>query len=153
MADGKLADETLCQVALVVEDVEAASKAWAQALGVPTPEWHLTDPRGKAHTLYRGKPTEARAKLAFFRLGPVAIELIEPVGEPSTWHDGLAGPAAVHHVGFHVEDAEAVLERLRGQGMEVVQTGDYTGGRYVYVGSKRRLGVTLELLEACPAGS
>jgi catechol 2,3-dioxygenase-like lactoylglutathione lyase family enzyme len=148
---GELASEAVCQVALVVKNIEAAAKAWAEVLGVPVPEARLTDPASQAHTRYRGRPTEARAKLAFFRLGPVSIELIEPVGEPSTWHDGLRGPSAVHHIAFHVKDAAPVLERLAGLGLKAVQTGDYRGGRYTYVDAAARLGVTLELLEDRPA--
>ncbi len=144
-----LAAQTLTQVALVVPDVEAASKAWAEALGVPVPEAHRTDSADRAHTAYRGTRTEARARLAFFRLGPVTIELIEPVGAPSTWDDGLAG-SRVHHVAFHCADADAVAARLAEQGMPVVQTGDYEGGRYVYVDSREKLGVVIELLQDRP---
>ena len=150
---GELAGEALCQVALVVRDIEAAATAWAETLGVPVPEARLTDPVEQAHTSYRGEPTAARAKLAFFRLGPVSIELIEPVGRPSTWHDGLRGPGAVHHLAFHVKDSRPVLQRLAALGLKVVQTGDYRGGRYTYVDSTARLGVALELLEDRPAGA
>ncbi len=153
MADGKLSEATFCQVALVVEDVEAAAKAWADALGLPVPEWHLTDPAAGEGTRYRGRPTDARARLAFFRLGPVSIELIEPVGEPSTWRDGLASGSAVHHLAFRVKDTEAVVERLARQGIGVVQTGGYTGGRYTYVDTVEQLGVALELLQDVPADS
>lgn len=44
MADEGLAAETVCQVALVVKDIEKASKAWAEALGLPVPEASLTGP-------------------------------------------------------------------------------------------------------------
>jgi catechol 2,3-dioxygenase-like lactoylglutathione lyase family enzyme len=148
MADEGLAAETVCQVAIVVEDIEKASKAWAAALGLPVPEARLTGPAEETHVRYRGRPTEARARLAFFNLGPITLELIEPVGEPSTWRDGLGegGAPALHHIAFRVGDAERTVERLRAQGMEVVQTGGFRGGRYVYVDARQHLGVMLELL-------
>jgi catechol 2,3-dioxygenase-like lactoylglutathione lyase family enzyme len=151
MADRGLAQEQLTQIALTVPDIEKASRAWAEALGVPVPPWHLTDPVEQAHTEYRGQSTAARAKLAFFNLGQVSIELIEPVGGPSTWREGLERVGCgVHHVAFHVRSAEAALARLEGQGARVVQTGDNPGGRYIYLDAVERLGVTLELLADRP---
>lgn len=150
-AEGLTQQGTLTQIAWVVDDIERASRAWAEALGVEVPKWSLTDPREQANTSYRGKPTEARAKLAFFRLGQVSIELIEPVGGPSTWRDGLGeGGCRVHHVAFHVKDADRAVAHLQGQGAAVVQTGDYAGGRYVYLDTAERLGVVLELLADRP---
>jgi len=151
MADEGLAAETVCQVALVVKDIEKASKAWAEALGLPVPEASLTGPAEETGARYHGRPTAARARLAFFNLGPITIELIEPVGGPSTWRDGLGeGDGAFHHLAFRVRDAERTVERLQAQGMEVVQTGDFPGGRYIYVDRRERLGVTLELLASRP---
>ena len=150
MADEGLSQGKLCQIALVVEDIEKASKAWAAALGVPVPPWSLTDTADKSHARYRGRPTEAQAKLAFLPLGQVTIELIEPVGKPSTWHDGLAGRSKVHHVAFHVADADQATRRLQDQGLDLVQTGDFTGGRYVYLDATAQLGTILELLADRP---
>ena len=42
-------------------------------------------------TTYRGKPSDAKAKLTFFQLENITIELIEPVGENSTWKEFLDG--------------------------------------------------------------
>jgi len=150
MADEGLAAETLCQVAITVKDIEKASKAWAAALDLPVPEARLTGPAEETHARYHGRPTEAQARLAFFNLGPITLELIEPVGEPSTWRDGLASGSAVHHLAWQVRDADAAAARLQAQGIPVAQTGDFRGGRYVYLDARERLGVTIELLGSRP---
>ena len=99
-----------------------------------------------AHTRYRGEPTEARAKLAFFGAGSLSIELIEPVGGPSTWQEFLdAHGEGMHHIAFHIDDMEGQVEMLAGKGMPAVQSGDYTGGCYAYIDSVPQLGVILEL--------
>jgi len=139
----------MSQVAFVVKDIEKAAKIWAEALGLDAPKWIITDTADTAHTLYKGKPTEARAKLAFLNLGQVTIELIEPVGGPSTWLDGLK-TGGVHHIAFNVQDADAAGAALAEQGMKVIQTGDYTGGRYVYIDASAQLGTVLELLAKRP---
>jgi methylmalonyl-CoA/ethylmalonyl-CoA epimerase len=136
------------QIALVVRDVEKSAREYAAVLGVPVPSWELTDPVDKAHTLYMGRPSTARAKLAFIELPNIVIELIEPVGGPSTWMDFLVTKGeGVHHIAFEVKDMDKRLAELKAKGVPLVQSGDYTGGRYAYVDATARLGIFLELLE------
>jgi catechol 2,3-dioxygenase-like lactoylglutathione lyase family enzyme len=136
------------QIGLIVRDIETTAQAYAALLGVDMPEWSLTGPVEEAHTRYRGEPTEARAKLAFFRLGNVQIELIEPVGAPSTWREFLdAHGEGVHHIAFAVDGMQEQVTALEAQEMPLVQRGDYTGGRYAYIDSSEQLKVILELLE------
>lgn len=147
MSEG-LSRFSFCQVGLIVRDIERSARAYSQALGLPMPEIFLTDPLEVAHTVYRGKPSEGRAKLAFFHLGQVSIELIEPVGGPSTWQEFLDTKGeGVHHLAFQVKDTGQVVEFLAGQGISVIQQGDYTGGRYTYLDATQSLAVILELLE------
>src|SRR4028119_1872058 len=68
------------------------------------------------HTEAAGRPTPARAKLAFLPLGQVTLELIEPLGEPSTWHDQLqAHGNSLHHIAFQVEGMSDRVEALAAQ--------------------------------------
>jgi catechol 2,3-dioxygenase-like lactoylglutathione lyase family enzyme len=139
---------TLCQVGLVVKDIEASARAWSAIFGLPVPNVIITDEYDKAHTNYRGQPSFARAKLAFFQFGSMSIELIEPIGEPSTWKEALdAQGESVHHIAFMVENTPAVVKGLAEHGAPMVQQGHYTGGMYTYIDSKASLGVVLELLE------
>ncbi|HHX65119.1 MAG TPA: VOC family protein, partial [Chloroflexi bacterium] len=106
------------------------------------------DPAEQSHISYRGESTPARAKLAFFDLGQVRLELIEPVDGPSTWREFLdAHGQGIHHIAFTVRGMDDVLARLESIGGETVQRGDYVGGRYAYVDAVAGLGAVLELLE------
>jgi catechol 2,3-dioxygenase-like lactoylglutathione lyase family enzyme len=141
--------QVICQVGLIVRDIERSSAAYADLFGVEVPDWTLTDAYEDAHTEYRGQPTTARAKLAFFDLGQVSLELIEPVGAPSTWREFLETHGeGVHHIAFRIEGMPQQLAILADKGMPAVQRGDYTGGRYAYVDAMPQLGVVLELLES-----
>lgn len=143
-----LGQGVVAQVAFIVRDIEKSARAYAAVLGVPAPSWELTDPVEKAHTLYLGKPSPARAKLAFIKMANITIELIEPVGGPSTWKDFLDTKGeGMHHLAFEVKDMPKRLAELKAKGLNVVQTGDYTGGRYAYVDATARIGIFLELLE------
>jgi methylmalonyl-CoA/ethylmalonyl-CoA epimerase len=145
---GILNSRTVTQVGIIVRDIDKTSRAWAELLGVEAPKWFLTDPVETAHTTYKGKSTTARAKLAFFDLGQVQLELIEPVGGPSTWKDFLDQKGeGVHHIAFAVRDMDGRIRALEGLGLAAAQRGDYTGGRYGYIDSETKLKVALELLE------
>lgn len=138
----------ITQIGLVVKDIEKTSKAYADFLGVDSPESFLTDTVEKAHTEFKGESTEARAKLVFFQLENITIELIEPVGGPSTWQDFLETKGeGIHHIAFEIKRMEKKIRLLAGKDMPLLQSGDYEGGRYSYIESTKQLGTILELLE------
>ena len=143
-----LGTNVVCQIGLIVRDIERSIETYCRVLGLPRPDVIITDGPEVAHTKYRGKATDARAKLAFFNMGQVSLELIEPIGGPSTWQEFLDEKGeGVHHIAFFVEDTEQAVGSLEENGIGVIQQGDYTGGRYTYVDSAPALGIILELLE------
>jgi methylmalonyl-CoA/ethylmalonyl-CoA epimerase len=143
-----IGSNVVCQVGLIVRDIERSMEAYSRIFGVPKPEFIVTDGQEIAHTRYRGEPTDAQAKLAFFDMGQVTLELIEPIGGPSTWQEFLDERGeGVHHIAFFVRDTDQVVAFLEQNDIAVIQQGDYTGGRYTYVDSTSALGVILELLE------
>ncbi len=148
MAENVLGAEIVCQVGVIVEDIAKTSRAWAELLGVEVPPARLTDGKEVAHTRYRGESTDARARLAFFDLGQVQLELIEPVDGPSTWREFLDQHGqGIHHIAFRVRGMDGVIARLEARGVPLVQRGDYTGGCYAYLDGVPPLGAVLELLE------
>ena len=139
---------TVAQIGIVVRDIAATAKTWAMLLGVPIPEITTTAPFDEARTEVQGEPSTARAKLAFFHLDNVQIELIEPIGGPSTWRDHLDRHGeSLHHIAFRMEGLGDTLASLDAAGIPLVQRGEFTGGRYAYVDGSSRLGTILELLE------
>ena len=149
MGKNYFGSNVICQVGLVVRDIEASIKKYAALFGVEAPPIITTAPESEAHTRYQGAPTEARAKLAFFKMGEqLSLELIEPIGGPSTWRDFLEQKGeGVHHLAFRVKGTDALTGELAAVGIPVVQQGDYTGGRYTYLSSEHELAVAVELLE------
>jgi methylmalonyl-CoA/ethylmalonyl-CoA epimerase len=143
-----LGTTTVTQVAIVVHNIEEKAQAWADVLGMPVPEIIITDTVDKAQTQYHGESTEARAKLAFFHLGQVSLELIEPIGAPSTWQEHLDKYGeSIHHIAFEIKGMQDKITYLAGKGVPLVQKGEYTGGRYADSDGMAKLGAVLELLE------
>mgnify|MGYP005842815487 FL=1 len=148
MSGHGLGTDVVTQIAIVVRDIERAVERYCAILGLDRPDIIITDAYDQARTTYRGEPTPARAKLAFFQLGQVALELIEPVGGPSTGQEALEQKGeGVHHIALVVPDTDAATRSLGAHGINIVQQGYYTGGRYTYLDSQADLGVVLELLE------
>lgn len=144
----KIGNNLICQVGIIVNDIEKIAGNYSKIFGMKMPAIIVTDAEEKAQTRYRGEPTKARAKLAFFNMGQVQLELIEPDEHPSTWREFLdAHGQGIHHIAFIIKGMNEVVAYLENNGMPLVQKGEYTGGRYAYMDSVPKLGAILELLE------
>ena len=148
MTNVALDTTTVAQVGLIVSDIETKARAWADVLGLPVPEIMITDTVDIAQTEYQGESSPARAKLAFFHLGHVDLELIEPIDGPSTWRDQLNQYGdSLHHLAFMINGMKEKVAYLDSKGLPLIQRGEYPGGRYAYVDGMEPLGAILELLE------
>ena len=148
METNVLGTKFVTQIGILVHDIEKTAQAFADFFGVEKPSWFLTDTLDKAQTQFKGRFSEARAKLAFFNLGSLQLELIEPDHNASTWRESLdkdgEGP---HHIAFVVEGLKEKVTALEHKGMPLLQKGEYTGGRYAHIDTLRDLKVIIELLE------
>ena len=151
MSNPILNPAAICQIALVVNDIERVAKNYATVFGVPVPPVIESGPASETQIAYRGKTTPGRAKLAFFNLGALQLELIEPIDGPSTWREVLDknGPG-LHHIAFKVPNSQQTSQALEKIGATTVQTGDFTTGNYSYVDATQPLSAMLELLEFYP---
>ncbi len=149
MEKGILGTKIVTQIGFVVNDIEKTSQAFADFLGVEKPQWSLTDTIDKTHGEFNGQPCPARAKLAFFHVGETLdIELIEPDETPSVWRNVLNEKGeGVHHIAFVVNGMKEKILALEGNGMKLLQRGEYIGGRYAYIDCVDQLKTIVELLE------
>ena len=148
MENNILGTKWVAQIGILVHDIEKTSQTFADFFGVDKPQWSITDTVDKAQTEHRGTRSEARAKLAFFDMGSLQLELIEPDHNPSTWRESLdqngEGP---HHIAFVIEGMREKIAVLEREKMPLLQKGEYTGGRYAYIDTLKELKVIIELLE------
>jgi len=135
------------QVGIVVRNIEKSIAIWEKLLGIKASEIIETEPLEKTGMKYKGKASEGRAKLAFFQLENITIELIEPIGGPSTWSDFLEKHGeGLHHIAFNIDDMELAKKKLKEMGISIEQEGSFTGGAYAYTDSNSPLGLIIELL-------
>ncbi len=141
------------QVAIVTKDIEASARRWAAVLGMEVPKITTTRPGQEVKVMFKGRASAGQAKLAFFKLGQVVLELIEPVGQGTSWKQYLDQHGeGVQHLGFQVKDMDQAIANAARSGMAVLHRGRYDkdNGDYVYVESEKPLGVTLEFLHSDP---
>ena len=145
----KLDSSVVVQIGIIVKDVEKTASAYAEVFGIPRTAVVAIADDSFANTTFHGRASPAKGKAAFFDLGQVQIELIEPAGAPSTWEEFLRTHGeGIHHIAFKTQEMEAALEFLTSKGLETIQQGGWDGGQYAYVDSSKQLGTILELLHS-----
>jgi methylmalonyl-CoA epimerase len=143
-----ITSRSITQVAVVVKDIDQARNAWARVLGMKVPDVSVAESHFSRPTLYKGNPSDAKAKLAFFAMDNLQIELIQPLGGNSTWQEFLdKNGEGIHHIAFAVKNINGVEKQFELQGMPTVQLGGWDGGAYSYIDASKELGCVLELLE------
>ncbi len=135
------------QIGVIVQDIERATQYYESILGIGP--WVHLDIEYRDRML-RGKPADFRYKMAFASLGPVELELIQPV-EGATVYDELVAKQGegLHHLGFDVgtmEEMEERLEFFKEQGIEVIQTGRTDTAKFAYLDTEAIGGVIFELI-------
>ncbi len=140
--------DVVAQIGIVVKDIEKVCENFSRIFGLEKPNIIITDIYEKSKTEYRENPTYARAKLAFFNFKNIVIEFIEPDENPSTWREFLdTYGEGIHHLGFEIKGMKEKIENFKEMGLEVVQKGEYEGGRYAYIDTLKKLKFIIELLE------
>lgn len=143
----KLDSDTVVQIGIIVKDVEQAARSYAAVFGIPEPEVVPIADDAFANTIYENKPSQASGRAAFFKLGPIEMELIQPVGAPSTWEEFLRERGeGVHHIAFRTGNLAEAQQFLQSKGMKTVQSGGWNGGQYACIDGAQQLGTILELL-------
>ena len=140
--------KNVIQIAIVVKDIDKAVRLWSKILGVEPSRVTETRDWEETKMEFMGSPSRGRAKLAFFNLNNIVIELIEPIGGPSTWREFLdKNGQGIHHIAFDISGNPECINRFIDAGGYIQQSGRFSGGRYIYVDARETLGAIVELLE------
>jgi methylmalonyl-CoA/ethylmalonyl-CoA epimerase len=127
-------------LAIVVEDMEGALRFWRDALGLTV---------GKVERV-----ESEEVDIAFLPMQAGEIELLAPINTTSGVAKYLAKRGAgMHHLCVEVPDVGAVMDRLRAQGVELINDSpkvNREGRRYCFIHPKSASGVLVELYESLP---
>lgn len=146
------------QIGVIVQDLDQTMKHLSDIFGIGpwrVISWPPPD-RTDIKRFYHGQPGEFTARMAFAELGPVELELIQPVSGASIWADFLAERGGgLHHIRFNVPEMEPVVEYLAGQNIPVAQQGSgiRPGTTWANFDTERLLGFTIEVMRTVPGTS
>jgi len=148
-SEALISEKQMMQVGIIVKDIEKSAKAWANFLGNDeVPEVIVASGSELNPTEYKGEPTDAKARLAFFQLDNITIELIEPLGGPSTWQEFLDTKGeGIHHIAFDINGMNKHVKNFEANGIPMIQHGGWDTGEYGYFDGGNGLALIIELLE------
>ena len=110
--------------------------------------------RPDAKYFYRDAEQYIKVRQAFAQVGPLELELIQPVaGDRNAYREFLEQKGGgIHHVLFEVENMEALVEALSKAGVGVLQsgTGIRPGTRWALLDTQDLVGFLLELRHRAP---
>jgi methylmalonyl-CoA/ethylmalonyl-CoA epimerase len=140
----------LFQAGIVVKDAEKGMKLYGNLFGIDS--WTVfTIDRKLCQLTYRGKPSQHSFKAAMAMVGPMMIELLEPLEGYGTYREFLERHGeGIHHLGHViVPDLDTVLEKMEKAGFPTVETGEPAGSvkgahKWAYVDTTPALGYIVE---------
>jgi methylmalonyl-CoA/ethylmalonyl-CoA epimerase len=139
-------------VGIVVKDVQKAMESYSSVLGWGPFEAFEIEMK---NFTYRGRPGDARLKVALSQGGAVQLDLIEVLEGETPYSDFLRekGEGLQHLCCAAVDDLDRVLADLAEEGIEAVYHGDLPdlGLRVAYVSGDKTEGVMIELYEVMGA--
>ncbi|NLL67279.1 MAG: lactoylglutathione lyase [Clostridiaceae bacterium] len=137
----------ICQIALVVRDIEAMVRNYEKMFGLKGLKIENLPKPDKIPAYYRGKPGDfSGCKICSFKLGPVVLELVQPDDKPSPWRDFLDKHGqGVQHIGFMTGDKYTALEELEKVGCKPFHVGYYPDLTYIFVDAAEQFGVDFNI--------
>ncbi len=124
-------------VGIAVDDLDAAVEHYRRTLGVEPSHRERVEDQGVEEVM--------------FAVGTSSIQLLGALGPDTPVGVFLAkrGPG-VHHVAYRVDDVAASLDRLRGEGVQLIDAAPRPGSRgtsIAFVHPKDMGGVLVELVQ------
>ena len=137
------------QLGYVTRNLDAACDAFRRKFGAV--EFLVNEPEP-----IDGVPAPTR-RLALTWIDDVMTELIEPDFAQKTIYDHAVPPTdgtiRLHHLGFLIDDPQAMLTHLAGMGYEVPLAGSLPGALdYIYADTREDLGLFSEFIRLDEGG-
>lgn len=142
------------QIGIVVRDLEQTTRLLTSLFGIGPFSFIEWPNRADSKYFYRGKEEHIKIRQAFVQIGPLELELIQPLeGERNAYYEFLAQKGGgIHHILFEVEDMAQTVRCLAADQVEVLQagTGIRPGTKWTLLDTQDLVGFLLELRQRAP---
>ena len=115
---------------ILVKDLKKATDFFSETLGIgPWVNWDYSAKKGETS---RNEPFTING--AWTRLGPVVLEVIEPVEGDSVWSQALSKRGeGLHHICFMVSNWQEVMSSMQAKGCKLLDSGVFLGKHWGYI--------------------
>lgn len=137
---------TVDQIGYLVSNLDQSIDRWLTHLGVgPWTVFRNVSLNGS----YRGQPVTVTMDVGLAYQGDTQIELIQATNDsPSPYRDTHGKPIlGMHHVAWVVDDIDAVIERMSGNGLRMVFEASNPATRVAYFEDAAEPGVLYEVIQ------
>lgn len=143
------------QIGVVVADLDAARQRLEDIFGIGPFRVIDWPPEGRSdiERYYYTEPGDFTARMAFTELGPVELEMIQPLTGESIWADFLKEKGGgIHHIRFNIDELEPVQEYLAQHAILPAQHGSgiRPGTHWMNFGSEEMIGFVIEVMKIAP---
>jgi len=146
------------QIGVIVADLDQSIKTLEEVFGIGP--FRVVDwpPQGREdlERYYHGQPGDFTARMAFTELGPIELELIQPMEGHSLWKDFLEQRGGgIHHIRFNVKELDPVRSYLAENGIEPAQhgAGIRPGSTWMNFATEDKVGFGIEVMKVVPGTS
>lgn len=134
------------QVAVVVKDIAASVRRYADEYGIGPWEIYELNPDTVENMTIHGQPQKYAMKIALASIGEVEIELIEPLCDKSIYAEFLREHGeGIHHLACDVKDYDGTKAFFKKKGNQILQEGTWNGETFTYFDNKQDLGLITEI--------
>jgi len=142
------------QIGIVVKDLARATQLLTDLFGIGPFRFIEWPNRPDAKYFFRGKEEQIKIRQAFAQVGPLELELIQPLeGEKNAYYEFLQQKGGgIHHILFETENMDEVVRNLAAHHVEILQagTGIRPGTRWSLLDTQALVGFLLELRQVAP---
>jgi methylmalonyl-CoA/ethylmalonyl-CoA epimerase len=137
------------QIGIVTRDLDRVVRVWSDKYGVGPWSIYRFDPSNMSELTVHGKPVDYGMRIALAWIGPMMLEVLEPLDDRSVYAESLAkhgGADHLHHILLTTPDFDHTVGELRARGVGSLMGGLMcTGATFEYLETEDDLGFALEI--------
>lgn len=139
----------------MVRNMEKVIRECWEKLGIGPWKVYIFAPPRLTKTYYKGRPEYFTAKLALAEVGPIMLEVIQPLDGESIYKEFLREKGeGLHHIACFkfdsLEELNMTINEFEKMGVNILQCGNFEHTIFYYLDTEKIFGFILELVYAPP---
>lgn len=133
VSPSKIKIKAITQIGIVVKNLEETIQNYWDILGIGP--WDICEVRPPTlhDQMYYGKPGNFTFRVSFVNVGPIQLELLQPVSGDNVYSDFLAEHGEdIHHIQFTVDDIDETTKMMTQEGFPQLMGAGFSDGAFAY---------------------